>query len=300
MGKNRHNPTLATISHPSTGHMLKIGHVVEKQMTEWGIKGQLYGVGLRNKTKIIRFASVNKEKEENMKKIYSILAAAAMICSNAIEIHATEPTSSGYLTVGGNDICLTSMKNSSSGCTIEATYTIDGQTYVVAAIGDYEGGGLSAIGKTQCKSVTIKANATINDKAFASWSALETVVMEVETPTEIGEDVFPESLTKIVVPAGMATAYAQAEGWSAYADLIEDVNGLKATAIETVEAEPTITINGGTINLSKPGEIVVTNLTGLSTNCGVKSSHTIKGSGLYIVTAKIDGKTYTKRVLINH
>lgn len=300
MGKNRHNPTLATNSHPSTGHMLKIGHVAEKQMTEWGIKGQLYGVGLRNKTKIIRFASVNKEKEENMKKIYSILAAAAMICSSAIEIHATEPTTGGTESISGNDIQLVSLRNVKDGCVIEATYVIDGVTCTVTEIGGYTDDGLKALSRAQCKSVTIRANATINDKAFASWSALETVVMEVETPTKIGEDVFPVSLTKIVVPAGMATAYAQAEGWSAYADLIEDVNGLKATAIETVEAEPTITINGSTINLSKPGEIVVTNLTGLSTNCGVKSSHTIKGSGLYIVTAKIDGKTYTKRVLINH
>ncbi len=234
-----------------------------------------------------------------MKKIYSILAAAAMICSTAIETHATEPTNNGYVTVGGNNICLTSMKNSKYGCTIEATYTIDGQTYVVAAIGDYEGGGLGAVAKTQCESVTIKAKATINDNAFASWTSLQTVTMEVETPAEIGENVFPKSLTKIIVPAGMATTYAQAEGWSAYADLIEDVNGLKATAIETVGVDPTITIKGGTIILSKPGEIVVTNLAGLSTNCGVVSSHTIKGSGLYIVTAKIDGKTYTKRVLIN-
>ncbi len=234
-----------------------------------------------------------------MKKTYSILVAAAMICSTAIDMRATDPTSSGYLTVGGNDICLTSMKNSSAGCTIEATYTIDGQTYKVVAIGDYDGGGLSAVAKTLCNSVTIKANATINDGAFAAWSALQTVVMEVETPTEIGANVFPESLTKIVVPAGMATTYAQAEGWDAYADLIEDVNGLKATAIEITEVDPTITIKGGTITLSKPGEIVVTNLVGLSTNCGVKSSHTITGSGLYIVSVKIDGKTYTKRVLIN-
>lgn len=233
-----------------------------------------------------------------MKKIYSILAAAAMICSTAVEIRATEPTTSGAESITGNNIQLISLRNVKDGCVIEATYVINGVTCTVTEIGGYEDG-LKALNSALCKSVTIKANATINDKAFAAWSNLQTVTMEVETPTEIGEDVFPESLTKIVVPAGMATTYAQAEGWSAYADLIEDVNGLKATAIETVGVDPTITIKGGTITLSKPGEIVVTNLAGLSTNCGVVSSHTIKGSGLYIVTAKIDGKTYTKRVLIN-
>lgn len=234
-----------------------------------------------------------------MKKIYSILAAAAMICSTAIEIRATEPTTGGAESITGNNIQLTSLRSVKDGCVIEATYVIDGVTCTVTEIGGYTEDGLKALNRVQCKNVTIKAKATINDKAFASWSNLQTVTMEVETPTEIGEDVFPESLTKIIVPAGMATTYAQAEGWSAYADLIEDINGLKATAIETVGVDPTITIKGGTITLSKPGEIVVTNLAGLSTNCGVVSSHTIKGCGLYIVTAKIDGKTYTKRVLIN-
>ncbi len=235
-----------------------------------------------------------------MKKIYSILVAAAMICSTAIDMRATEPATNGTDIIKGTDIQLLTLRYVGSGCVIEATYVIDGVTYTVKEIGSYDNG-LKALSNshTKCNSVTIKANATINDGAFAAWSALQTVVMEVETPTEIGANVFPESLTKIVVPAGMATTYAQAEGWNAYADLIEDVNGLKATAIEITEVDPTITIKGGTITLSKPGEIVVTNLAGLSTNCGVKSSHTITGSGLYIVSVKIDGKTYTKRVLIN-
>ncbi len=233
-----------------------------------------------------------------MEKIYSILVAAAMICSTAIDMRATEPATGGTDIINGTDIQLLTLRNVASGCVIEATYVIDGVTYTVKEIGSYEDG-LKALSYTKCNSVTIKANAIINDGAFAAWSALQTVVMEVETPTKIGANVFPESLTKIVVPAGMATTYAQAEGWSAYADLIEDVNGLKATAIEITEVDPTITIKGGTITLSKPGEIVVTNLAGLSTNCGVKSSHTITGSGLYIVSVKIDGKTYTKRALIN-
>lgn len=224
----------------------------------------------------------------------------AMICGIATESLATKPATNGYVvTPDGDSICLNVMQNSKAGCIIEATYTIEEQTYVVAAIGKYDGSGLNAQSKSTCPTVTIKANATINDNAFAAWTSLKTVTMEVETPVKIGENVFPKSLTKIVVPSGMAAKYAQADGWSEYADIIEDVDGLKATAIETAEVAPAITIKGSTISLSKPGEIVVTNLAGRSTYCGVKSSHVIEGCGLYIVTVKIDGKTYTQRVLVN-
>lgn len=234
-----------------------------------------------------------------MKNVYTILAAAAMMCCVSVECLATKPTSNGYTVYSsGNEILITAMQNVRSGCVIEATYELDGIDYTVVEIGDSEGEGLKAMASANCTTLTINANAKINNNAFGSWSKLATVTIGVETPMEIGKNVFPASVEKIVVPAGRAKVFAEAAGWSAYADLIEDVDGKKATGIEDVEMGEKVVIAGNVIKLAGEGHIVVTELTGRSIDCGVRSSYVIEGSGLYIVTVKMGEEMITKRVLV--
>ncbi len=221
-----------------------------------------------------------------------------MMFGVSIEGLATKPTSTGYTDYNDGTIQLTAMQNVKSGCVIEATYELDGTVYTVVEIGDSEGGGLSAVAFKSCTTLTINANAKIYDNAFANWSALTTVTIGVDVPMKIGADVFPESVEKIVVPAGKAKVFAEAAGWSAYAGVIEDVNGQKATALEDVEMGEKVVIAGRVIKLAEEGHIVVTELTGRSIDCGVRSSYVIEGSGLYIVTVKIGDEMITKRVLV--
>lgn len=238
-----------------------------------------------------------------MKNVYTILAAAAMMCCVSVGALATEPLSSSeknYWDDNNETLQLCALARIINGnCTIEATYISENVTYTVSEIGDGKSS-VSASGNTHktCTALTINANAKMNDNAFKTWSDLTTVTIGVEEPMEIGENVFPASVEKIVVPAGQAKVFAEAAGWSAYADVIEDVDGKKATGIEDVEMGEKVVVAGNVIKLAGEGHIVVTELTGRSIDCGVRSSYVIEGSGLYIVTVKMGEEMITKRVLV--
>ncbi|MBP3775246.1 MAG: leucine-rich repeat protein [Bacteroidaceae bacterium] len=77
--------------------------------------------------------------------------------------------------------------------------------------------------------LTIPANVTdINTRAFQGCSSLQKINMEGNTPSSIGAKVFDATNDcPIYVPEGTAAQYKEAKNWTAYADRIVGVTGIK-------------------------------------------------------------------------
>ena len=231
-----------------------------------------------------------------MKKKLQIFAAALLMLAATTTASATDLNKTNGAEVSTDDksitvLALVSVKN---GCEIEAEYSYDGKTYPVVAIGNGESR-VGAPGFAICPTLTIRANATISANAFKDWTSLKTLTMEgVTTPPALGEDALPESLTKIVVPEGCAASYAAADGWSAWASIIEDVNGQKATALDEVSRKSAISVSGRSVTLAEPTRTTIYDMTGTKVHDGVATRISLRRSGIYVV--KTDKET--KRVAV--
>ena len=75
-------------------------------------------------------------------------------------------------------------------------------------------------------SVTIPSSVTsIGESAFDSCSSLTKVIMQGNTPCKLGEDSFDKvTLLTVYVPSGKSDVYKSADGWSYYADIIDEGN----------------------------------------------------------------------------
>ncbi len=80
---------------------------------------------------------------------------------------------------------------------------------------------------TQVLTLTIGSGIeNIESNAFLDLKKLKTITILAEEPPVINSDSFKNcnAITKIYVPAGSVDTYKNAEGWSAYADLIEAIS----------------------------------------------------------------------------
>ena len=240
------------------------------------------------------FALKSIEKEIMTK--YSIMMTIALLALPAMAAMATnlseDKSGTDWEYVNGADegdwIRIKAFSESvKDGCVIENTYTLNGELCVVKQIGN----GTASVrvnpasSISLCPSITIKADAEICANAFKSWSKVKTLTMEVETPPSLGKDALPENLEKIIVPAGMASTYGEAKGWSEYKELIEDVNGVKATAIGDLREAVDISVKGRVIEVGEATRIIVTDMTGRRTDYGIAKRCEIGKSGVYVVSA---------------
>lgn len=231
-----------------------------------------------------------------MKKSLQTFAAALLTLAATTTATATDlnNTNGAEVSLDGKSITVLTLGIVRNGCEIEAEYWYEDKTYPVAAIGNGESR-VGAPAFATCPTLTIRANATISANAFKDWTSLKTLTMDgVTTPPALGENALPESLTKIVVPEGCAAKYATAAGWSAWASIIEDVNGQKATALEEVRGKSVIGVSGRSVTLAEPTRATIYDMTGTKVYDGVATRISLRRSGIYVVkTAK-----ETKRVAV--
>ena len=237
-------------------------------------------------------------------RLFLMLSLVLSFCNKAHATGLIEEAKVGYTTIGNSLIVLGIESESGGQYIIESTYTISttGRTCVVTKIGKGDKPvqlGSDGFGKedekTKPLALTIRANATISANAFKDWTSLKTLTMEgVTTPPALGEDALPESLTKIVVPEGCAASYAAADGWEAWASMIEDVNGQKATALDEVSRKGVIGVSGRSVTLAEPTRVTIYDMTGTKVHDGVATRISLRRSGIYVV--KTDKET--KRVAV--
>lgn len=234
-------------------------------------------------------------KVNTMKQILRNFVFSLLYCACASTILATNITTEGaFLNKGETSITITALQAVRSGCIIECEYQYSGTNYPVTVIGDGSES-ISALGRTSCPTLTIRANATISANAFKDWTSLKALTMEgVTTPPALGENALPESLTKIVVPKGCAASYAAADGWKAWSSIIEDVNGQKATALDEVSRKSVIGVSGRSVTLAEPTRVTIYDMTGTKVHDGVATRISLRRSGIYVV--KTDKET--KRVAV--
>ena len=197
-----------------------------------------------------------------------------------------------------------------SGCYDLTSITIPNS---VTSIGDYAFNGCNSF-----TSITIPNSITIiGDWTFANCGALVSVEIS-NSVTSIGEDAFLRctSLTEITcesvmpptaysntfqnvpttatlyVPAGSKEAYASAEGWSHFTNIVEydTITGVESSFADDSVAisveNGNIVVNGVADNVN----VEVYDVNGQSIYCGTATTIPVAVKGLYIV--KVNGKSF--------